>query len=203
MTKNIDFYMVTISPWCYLSLKRLKSLSNDQKVEINLKPIDIMSIFKENQTKGVKERPLPVQKNRINELKRWSDYLNIKLNAIPKFHPVNPEMSSKLIIASLLFENNFQKTFSLITRLCEAVWISDLNVSDLATISKIANREGFSNDFVKRALSDQTVIEQLNKNTIQAKENNVFGVPTFIYGNELFFGQDRLFMLEKSIKNKE
>ena len=200
MAKNIDFYMVTISPWCYLSLKRLKSLSNEQKVEINLKPIDIMSIFKENQTKGVKERPVPVQKNRLNELKRWSDYLNIELKTIPKFHPVNPEMSSKLIIASLLFENNFEKTFSLVTKLCEAVWINDLNVSELATVSKIANQEGFSNDIVEKSLSDQTVIEQLNKNTIQAKKNNVFGVPTFIYGNDLFFGQDRLFMLEESIK---
>ena len=47
---------------------------------------------------------------------------------------------------------------------------------------------------------NEKITEQLNKNTLQAKENNVFGVPTFIYGNELFFGQDRLFMLEQLIK---
>ena len=32
------------------------------------------------------------------------------------------------------------------------------------------------------------------------KKNNVFGVPTFLYNNELFFGQDRMFMLEQKIK---
>ena len=200
MTKNIDFYMVTISPWSYLSLKRLKSLSNDYKIEINLKPIDIMSIFKENHTKGVKDRPLPVQKNRLNELNRWSDYLKIELNTNPKFFPVNPEMSSKLIIASLLYENNFEKTFNLVTNLCEAVWVNDLNVSDLAELTKIANEVGMNSDLLKTFLTDEAVIGQLNKNTTQAKENSVFGVPTFIYGDALFFGQDRLFMLEQLIK---
>ncbi len=200
MTKSIDFYMVTISPWSYLSLKRLKSLSDKHKIEINLKPINIMSIFKENQTKGVKDRPLSVQKNRINELKRWSDYLKIKLNTNPKFFPVNPEMSSKLILASLLYDNNFDKTFNLLVKLCEAVWVNDLNVSDLSTVTKIANEVEINNELTKSFLSDENVIEQLDKNTTHAKENNVFGVPTFIYGDDLFFGQDRLFMLEQLMK---
>ena len=79
MKKSIDFYMVTISPWCYFALKGLKSLFDEHKIEINFKPVDIMSIFKENQTKGVKDRPLPIQKNRLNELKRWSDYFKCKI----------------------------------------------------------------------------------------------------------------------------
>ena len=53
MQKSIDFYMVTISPWCYFALKGLKSLFDEHKIEINFKPVDIMSIFKENQTNDV------------------------------------------------------------------------------------------------------------------------------------------------------
>jgi len=200
MKKSIDFYMVTISPWCYFALKGLKSLFDEHRIEINFKPVDIMSIFKENQTKGVKDRPLPVQKNRLNELKRWSDYLSVKLNSSPKFHPVNPEISSKIIISSLLHENSFEKTLNLVTKLCEAVWVNDLNVSDIDVVTKIANDEGINNDIIGSFLTDEIITEQLNKNTLHAKENNVFGVPTFIYGNELFFGQDRLFMLEQLIK---
>ena len=104
MKQFIDFYMVVISPWCYLGLNRLISISKTYDIEINIKPIDIFSIFKEYGTKVVKERPLPVQKNRINEIKRWGNYLNIKINEKPKFHPVDPNISSKVIIASLLSE---------------------------------------------------------------------------------------------------
>ena len=200
MKKSIDFYMVTISPWCYFALKGLKSLFDEHKIEINFKPVDIMSIFKENQTKGVKDRPLPVQKNRLNELKRWSDYLNVKLNPNPKFHPVNPEISSKIIISSLIHQYSFEKQLSLVTKLCEAYWVNNLDVSDIDVVTKIANEAGINDNIIENLLSDEKITEQLNKNTLQAKENNVFGVPTFIYGNELFFGQDRLFMLEQLIK---
>ena len=67
MKQFIDFYMVVISPWCYLGLNRLISISKIYDNEINIKPIDIFSIFKEYGTKVVQDRPLPVQINRINE----------------------------------------------------------------------------------------------------------------------------------------
>ena len=200
MKQFIDFYMVVISPWCYLGFNRLISISKIYDIEINIKPIDIFSIFKEYGTKGVKERPIPVQKNRINEIKRWGNYLDIKINEKPKFHPVDPNMSSKVIIASLLFDSNLEKTFALTKNLYEAVWVEDLDVSDENVINKICKqldlRESTKNSYNKA----KKVVEILKNNTSDAKKNNVFGVPTFLYKNELFFGQDRMFMLEQAIK---
>ena len=200
MKQFIDFYMVVISPWCYLGLNRLISISKTYDIEINIKPIDIFSIFKEYGTKGVKERPLPVQKNRINEIKRWGNYLDIKINEKPKFHPVDPNISSKVIIASLLFDNDFEKTFALTKNLCEAVWVEDLDVSDENVISKICEQLVLKESTKNLYNEDEKVIEVLKNNTLDAKKNNVFGVPTFLYKNELFFGQDRMFMLEQAIK---
>ena len=200
MKQFIDFYMVVISPWCYLGLNRLISISKTYDIEINIKPIDIFSIFKEYGTKVVKERPPPVQKNRINEIKRWGNYLNIKINEKPKFHPVDPNISSKVIIASLLFDNDLEKTFVLTKNLCEAVWVKDLNVSDESTINKICEQLDLHENTKTLYNKNEEVFEILKNNTIDAKNNNVFGVPTFLYRNNLFFGQDRIFMLEQSIK---
>ena len=200
MKQFIDFYMVVISPWCYLGLNRLISISKTYDIEINIKPIDIFSIFKEYGTKGVKERPLPVQKNRINEIKRWGNYLDIKINEKPKFHPVDPNISSKVIIASLLFDNDLEKTFALTKNLCEAVWVEDLDVSDGNVINKICEQLDLKESTKNLYNKDEKVIEVLKNNTSDAKKNNVFGVPTFLYKNELFFGQDRMFMLEQTIK---
>ena len=200
MKQFIDFYMVIISPWCYLGLNRLISISNTYDIEINIKPIDIFSIFKDYGTKVVKERPLPVQKNRINEIKRWGNYLDIKINEKPKFHPVDPNISSKVIIASLLFDNDLKKTFALTKNLCEAVWIEDLDVSDENVINKVCEQLDLKESTKNLYNKDEKVAEVLKNNTSDAKKNNVFGVPTFIYKNELFFGQDRMFMLEQTIK---
>ncbi len=200
MKKFIDFYMVTISPWSYLSLNRLRYFSEKYDLNINIKPIDIFSIFKENNTKGVKERPIPIQKNRINELKRWSKYLNIKLNERPRFHPVNPELSSKIIISSLLYENDIKKSFNLTYKLCEAVWIDEIDVSDKNAIKIIANDLGLKQNVIKEYYDDVRVNKIYIDNTQEARRSNVFGVPSFIFEEELYFGQDRMFMLEESIK---
>ena len=200
MRHFIDFYMVVISPWCYLGLNRLISISKIYDIEINIKPIDIFSIFKEYGTKSVKDRPLPVQKNRINEIKRWGNYLDIKINEKPKFHPVDPNISSKVIIASLLFENDLEKTFALTKNICEAVWVEDLDVSDENVINKICEQLDLKESTKNLYNKDEKILEVLKNNTSDAKKNNVFGVPTFLYKNELFFGQDRMFMLEQAIK---
>ena len=201
MKQSIDFYMVTISPWCHLSLKRLKLLKENYNIEINIKPVDIFSIFKKYGTKGVKDRPIPVQKNRLNEIRRWSQYLKIDINEKPKFHPVNPEMSSKVIIASILFDNSYEKTFSITQKICEAVWVKNLDVSDKENLNKICRYFDAHEKVINTYDNNEEVLELYKKNTLEAEKNNVFGVPSFLYQNELYFGQDRMFMLEQSIKN--
>ena len=200
MKQCIDFYMVTISPWCHLSLGRLKLLKENYNIEINIKPIDIFSIFKKYGTKGVKDRPLPVQKNRLNELRRWSQHLKIAINEKPKYHPVNPEMSSKVIIASILFDNNYEKTFSITQEICEAVWVKNLDVSDKETLNNICSHFDVHKKVISAYNDNEEVSELYKKNTLEAEKNNVFGVPSFLYQDELFFGQDRMFMLEQYIK---
>ena len=202
MKQFIDFYMVVISPWCYLGLDRLISISKTYDIEINIKPINVFSIFKEYGTKSVKDRPVPVQINRINEIKRWGKYLNIKINEKPKFHPVDPTISSKVIIASLLFDNNLEKTFALTKNLYEAFWVKDLDVSDENVINKICEQLDLCESTKNLYNKDGKVAETYKNNTSDAKKSNVFGVPTFLYKKELFFGQDRMFMLEQAIKNK-
>ena len=56
--------------------------------------------------KMVSKRPKAIQKNRLRELQRWKEYLNIKFNIKPKFFPVDPIKSCKLIIASSIFYIN-------------------------------------------------------------------------------------------------
>ena len=194
--------MVTISPWCFLSLNRLKTLSEKYELIIEIKPVDIFSIFKNYGTKVLKERPLAIQKNRINELKRWGNHLKIKFNIVPKFHPVNPEISSKIIIAAYLYLQNTEKAFALVKRLCEAVWINELNVSDIETVKNIAIGLDIDKKIIENFLTDNEVISLYNKNTKDATEKGIFGVPSFIYENELFFGQDRMFMIEDKIISK-
>ena len=90
----------------------------------------------------------------------------------------------------------------MVKELFKAVWVKDLDISDKIILKDIAETVGFKENVLEKFLSDSNVSDTLSKNTNEARKKNVFGVPTFIYNNELFWGQDRLFFLENHIKFK-
>ena len=94
----VDYYIATQSPWTYLATPRVNDLVKKHNIDIVWKPFNIAEVFKKNGTAMVKDRPKPVQINRLKELKRWSDYLNIPLNLEPKYFPVDMTLSHKTII---------------------------------------------------------------------------------------------------------
>ena len=200
MENNIKFYMVPASPWTFLSFDRIKKISDNYNLEIDLIPIDIFKLFEMQEIKMVSKRPEAIQKNRLRELQRWKDHLNINFNIKPKYFPVNPLKSCKLIIASSIFysvEKN--KTFQLAKKLSEAVWVNDLNIDDDEQIFKVA-RGTIDLENIKDIYYDKKTDLILEENTSSAYEKDIFGVPTFLHKKQIFWGQDRIFFLEKVIK---
>lgn len=200
MKKNVKFYMVPSSPWCYLSMYRLRKLSKKYNFHISLFPIDIFRIFKKKKINFSLQNSESIQKNRINDLKRWREHLGMKLNIRPNYWPVDYIKANKLIISSSLIEEK-ELSYELAYRLCKAVWEENKNINDIRVIFKIAKEVGISKKVEQVFYSKQIQI-LLNKNTKLAEKDNVFGVPTFIYKKKLYWGQDRLFFLEKEVKEK-
>ena len=202
MKNNIKFYMVPASPWSFLSFDRIEKISNFYNLDIDLIPVDIVRLFEIQDIKMLAKRPISVQKNRLNELKRWKDHLKINFNLKPKFFPVNPVKSCKLLIAcSLIYPHEKNKIFMLAKSLSEAVWVNELNIDNDEVIFEAA-KNIFDIKSIQDTYFDDKASSILKKNTIDATKNDIFGVPSFIYNNQMFWGQDRIFFLEKEIKKK-
>ena len=199
MNNNIEFYMVPSSPWSFLSFNRIEKIAKLYNLKINLIPIDIFQLFEVNGIKKISQRSTSIQKNRLNELQRWRDHLNIDFNIKPKFFPVNPIKSCRAIIAtSIIYDNEESVILKLARALSEAVWVKDLNIDDNDVILKILEENVVINKIKNLYLSNETS-NILKENTIKAAEQNVFGVPSFVYNESLFWGQDRISFLEKEI----
>jgi len=157
-----------------------------------------MEIFAKNGTAAVKDRPQPVQLNRLTELKRWSEYLSIPLTIKPKFFPVDPTLSQKIIIAA---NNNNINPSAVTFSFMKAVWTEEKDISNEETIKEVCKDCNLDfNLLIEQAKSDETN-NQYTQNTEEAMNNNVWGAPTFIYNSELFWGQDRIEFLERAIQN--
>jgi 2-hydroxychromene-2-carboxylate isomerase len=131
-------------------------------------------------------------------LGRWTLHLNIKFNKKPKFWPPkDPHTPAHFLIASIEMGKKMDFGFKVL----EHIWAKESDISNLDTMESIAEDLKINfNDLKKLAMSEKikTIYES---NSQEAISMNVFGVPTYICNNELFWGQDRLSFLEESLKN--
>jgi len=198
MTNTVDYYIATSSPWTYLATPRLKKLVEKYNLIINWKPFNIMEVFAKNGTALVKDRPKPVQINRLNELERWREHLNVPLTLGPKYFPVDITLSQKIIICC---QNNNINPYDIAFSFMKSVWADEKDISNENTIKEVCRDCNLDGNSIIKQASEAVINDKYVKNTEDAIKNNVWGAPTFILDKELFWGQDRLDFLERKIQS--
>ena len=196
---KIEYYYGIPSPFAYLGSVKFQLIAKKYNVEIVEKPCDLVGgIFSKTGGIPVPQRSQQRQKYRLDEIKRWSEFLNIKINIKPKyFPPKDPHLPAKFTIAANLL--GVKVVFG--HELLKQLWSEEKDISDEKNIEMVSN--SFKINFIE--LSELAKSEKVSKiytdNTEEAVEKNVFGAPTYIFNNELFWGQDRLEFLERALKN--
>ena len=185
MTKSIDFYFDFISPYSYLSLKRLKLLKKNNDIVINYKPILLGGLHKLGgiTPPAFNDRKL---KNMKNDCELIAKKNNIKFYWNSKF-PINSLyiMRGYLVIKDKIKENYFDNCFN-------AYWRDNIDISNENNVEMILEKTGIiKNEFFEK-INQIEIKNKLKEFTDKAFEKDVFGAPTFIVNNKIFWGQDRL-----------
>ncbi len=116
----------------------------------------------------------------------------------PRFHPFNPLLA--LRASSLPLPEVPRR--ALITALFEAVWVRGLHVSDPEIIGTLARELGLARDLAQQAQQPE-VKAKLREQTDSAIADGVFGVPTMLVGDELFWGYDDFPYLELHLAGRD
>lgn len=194
---EIDYFMSYGSPWTFLGHMRLERIVKKFDVKLNLYPVNYGEIFPISGGLPVSKRPPQRQKIRLQELNRWSEFLKIKLVPQPKFFPSKSLLPSLIIIAAKIKKTD--KEFILANNIMSALWIKELDVDDEKILSKILDETGLnSNDILSFGKSTECR-EILDQYTNQAIKSDVFGAPTFIIEDQIYWGQDRLDFVERHL----
>ena len=182
---KIEYFYGIPSPFAYLGSTKFQSIVKKYNAEVIEKPCDLVGgIFTKTGGLPVPQRSPQRQKHRLDELKRWSEFLNIKINLKPKFFPPkDPHISGKYTIAANLL--GVKLVFG--HELLKQIWSEEKDISNEINIELVSNL--FKLNFQK--LSDLAKSEKVSKiyqdNTEEAVAKNVFGSPLmFITIN--FFG---------------
>ena len=97
---------------------------------------------------------------------------------------------------------NFENVNDIAYAIMEGLWIKELNIDDPKNLKKILTRFIKTADEVIDFSESKQVEKEMNKYTKEAIDLAVFGAPTYILDDQIYWGQDRLDFLERYIKRK-
>lgn len=196
---QLDYFMSHGSPWTFLGHKRLGEIIKKYKVKLNMLPVNYGEIFPISGGLPVSKRPIQRQKIRLQELKRWSKFLDINLIPQPTSFPSKTMLPSLLIIASQMMKTN--KDFELAHNIMNALWVEDLDIDDENVLLSILNKMDFSSDEILSLAKSEECSNTMQIFTKIAIEKNVFGAPTFIIDDQIYWGQDRLNFVDRHLES--
>jgi 2-hydroxychromene-2-carboxylate isomerase len=193
----IVYYFWAISDWAYFGGERLEALAQQHGVAIDYRPVDLPKIYARTGGILLGQRSQQRQDYRIAELKRWRTRLGMPLNIEPKYFPVDQDPSSRLIVAA---KQAGLRLGPLTNAIMRAMWANEQNIADEATLKEIASPLVPDVETLMRQSKTPQVQAEYERYTDEAPSDGVFGSPFYLYGGEVFWGQDRLDFLAEAVR---
>lgn len=197
MTETIDYYFCVVSPWTYFGDERFQDLARRNGLAIRFHPLFSPVLFPSTGGALLKDRAKPRRNYRMAELKRWREHLSLNINLEPKHFPVPEAPASQLILCA---QDLGIDAGPLVHAILRAVWCEERDVSDPDTLAEIANACALDGNGLITQSQTDAFAQDFQATTQAAVERGVFGYPTYVFRDEMFWGQDRLDFLERRVE---
>ncbi len=191
MIKSIDFYFDFISPYSYLAHKKIKIIKKEKDINFIYKPILVGGL---HNLQGITAPAFiePKLKHMINDCDLIAKKNKSSFIWNSKF-PIN----SLDIMRGYLFLNDETKDLYL-NVIFDGYWKDNLDISDKKVLKTLLNKCKINSNEFFDGIKDHKIKDRLKDNTQEAHDNEIFGAPSFVVNNKMFWGQDRLeFALEE------
>ena len=186
MIKSFDFYFDFVSPYSFLAHKEIKLIERRKTVKVIYKPILLGGLHNLHGIKAPAFIPAKA-KHMIRDCKLIAEKNKIKF----KFNSFFPIKSLNLMRGVLVAEEDNIKSYY-VDSIFNTIWQDGLNMNDEIIIQKVLKNLNVNpKTFALRATSS-SIKDSLRKKTSDAYERGIFGAPTFVANNKIFWGQDRI-----------
>ncbi len=195
---RLEFFFDCSSPWTYLAFKEIENLCSRLNLELVWRPILVGGIFNTINPSVYESRSNPVKPKATysqKDLKDWSSIRGIKVNW-PDVFPVN----SVKAMRGVFFASDKNEVSKYVESVFYSYWTKNLDISLDEVMTKIVEGLGWdSEEFISFINLDSTK-ESLKINTEELAKRGGFGSPTmFVNEDNMFFGNDRLNLIEELI----
>jgi len=192
--KQIEFFYDFSSPYSYLASTQMEAFEKRTGAEVIWRPFALGFVFKE--TGNAMTASVPAKgKYMLKDLARWAEFYGVALQW-PSLFPLK---STPALRAALAAEE-FGKLRELSRAFFHTYWFENQDPTQPEKIKELAGKLGLPAEKILARTEDPAIKDKLRANTAEAVKRGAFGAPTFFVGEEMFWGNDRIEMVERYLK---
>jgi 2-hydroxychromene-2-carboxylate isomerase len=196
MPRTIDYYFSLVSPWAYMGHGPFMDIVQRHGVEVNYKPVFLGRVFAETGGLPLPQRHPARQRYRLVELQRWRERRGLSFNLQPKHWPFDVNLADRFVIAVAV---SGRSPDAFLRRAYAAVWEEERNLADPLVVAALAEQAGLDSSALMDIATGSTTEAIYALNLENAVAGDVFGSPAYVLDGEVFWGQDRLDLLDDAL----
>jgi 2-hydroxychromene-2-carboxylate isomerase len=200
MAAKVEFFYDYSSPWTYLAFTKIDGICQKYGADLEWRPILVGGIFNsvnpsvyEFREKGVPAK----QKYMAKDMQDWVRYYGLTIKNPPTVFPVN---SIKALRGATVALEHPGKFLPYSYRVFETYWGEDKDISQDEVLRAIVEEVGLDPQEYFEKIAQQEYKDRIRTNTDEVMERGGYGTPTMFVNGSMFFGNDRLVLVEEELK---
>jgi 2-hydroxychromene-2-carboxylate isomerase len=196
----LEVFYDIVCPFAYLASTQVERVARAHGAELRWRPFLLGGVFKHLYADGRAPMEMmspPKIRHNLLDMHRWADLWKVPF-AMPAGHPFRTVNAMRAIVAS-------PDVTAASHALFRAYWVHGRDVSKTDEIGRALDEAGLDGARLVARTSDADVKERLRAATEEAIAAGVFGAPAFVvehdgWRSEIFWGQDRLVLVEDALR---
>jgi 2-hydroxychromene-2-carboxylate isomerase len=196
---GIEYFYAAYSSYTWLGSARLMEISRASGCPIVHRPVDLNVMMAAAGSSSFGERSVKYRDYFFNrEIERWAEFRGLRtLGRRPTYHHHGYDLANRALVTAILSDHNIDQ---LSHSFLDGHWAEDADLSDPATLIRLTDRVGLDGAALIDAASGPDVTARYEANTQEAIARGVFGSPTYFVDGDMFYGQDRLELVERALQ---
>jgi 2-hydroxychromene-2-carboxylate isomerase len=196
MSRSIAHYFSLASPWAYLGHDQFLAIVAKHGLAVRYKPVFLGQVFAETGGMPLPKRHPARQRYRFVELQRWRDRRGTWFNIRPRYWPFDVNLADRMVIAAVTAGHD---PGEFLRAAYAGIWERELNLADPVVLRQLAENAWLPGAALIEAAGRAETEAVYEQNFHDAVAADVFGSPSYVLDGEVFWGQDRLDLLEDAL----
>lgn len=196
MPRTIDYYFSLASPWAYIGHAPFMAVAARHGLAVNHKPIPLGRVFAETGGQALPNRHPARRRYRLLELQRWRDRRGLSFHPEPRHWPFDVQLADRTALALVAAGHDPDRFMRAVFA---AIWEEERDLADPKVVASLLEAAGHAAEPLLGS-AGATLTEALYAlNLENAVAADVFGSPAYVLDGEVFWGQDRIELLDDAL----